>query len=277
MTPGLSRRSFLAAAGLVGGMGALSSGRRDGADPRIRFWLSPDAASYGDRLPIALRTYLEHAVSPVFDEVEISFGGVVDVSTEDGYGVFGGEDGWAERVTAGFLGRGGVRSVDGVNLLVTDGAMSTAPTGAALRGAATVGGARHLLGLPNVREITPVMPFSYPLWVMQVVIHECGHALGLAHDHGGIEIDADRVIVTPMVSSYAWADEELRARQFDYEYSACGDRYRSVGDRRRYLSLGFSSCATARLRCWNAGVLPKNGLTGCCSACLGPRATWTRR
>ena len=257
-------------------MGTLSSGFRDGADPRIRFWLSPNAASYGDRIPTAVSAYLEHAFSPVYDEVELSFGGIVDVPTEDGYDVFVGEDGWAERVTAGFLGAGDVRSVDGVNLLVTDGAMSSAPTGAALRGAATVGGARYLLGLPNVGKLPTVTPFSYPLWVMQVVIHECGHALGLAHDHGAIEIESDRVIVTPMVSSYAWADEELRARQFDYEYSACGDRYRSVGDRRRYLSLGFSSCATARLRCWNAGVLPRNGLTGCCSTCLGPGVPWTR-
>jgi len=208
----------------------------------VRVWLTERASAY-DGVRERARGYLRRALEPAVADLDVSFGDPVDASTEDAYRLL--MDGEWPLHLAGEVGDGGV--ADDVNLLVTDGDMSETPTGAGVSHVAAVGGARHLAQMPPAAEAPDVMAQTREAHVTQVLLHEVGHALGLQHDHGTITPIDDGVIVTPMVSAYAWLPPEVKARHFDYEQSACGQPYVDVGSSRRDLALDYSTCAASAL------------------------------
>lgn len=150
---------------------------------------------------------------------------------------------WPRLVVAGFLGRGPVRPVGAVNVLVTDGDPSSDPAGYGMWRVAAVTGARYLARLPPTIRETAVSDYSTSAAVAQLLLHECGHALGLAHDHGEVTVEGDAVTASPMVGSYAWADEDVARRQVGSGQNACGDALSSGNERQRRLALRYSDCA----------------------------------
>lgn len=245
----MNRRTFLAGVGSAASLGVVFSRTRDAVDGiAIRFWLSEAADEYdavGDRV----RSYLEFAFDLEFWSVDVSYGGVVAVETEDGYdATMSGE--WPSTVAAGAGGLGSVDPVRDVNLLVTDGQIRTAPTGAGVPHVASVGGAAAVGSLPPVDERPSVVPYSTPDRVMQVVVHEVGHALGLDHEHGVAVRRGDAVVATPMLSAYAWDAD------YDADRSHCGSAYPDTEGRDRALTYEFSSCAKERLREYSGGFVP---------------------
>ncbi|WP_276252943.1 peptidase M10A and M12B matrixin and adamalysin [Halomontanus rarus] len=219
----------------------------------VRFWLSARAAGYESIEP-RIVSYLEAAFDPVYDTVDVSAGGVVPAQSEHGYDVMRTGE-WPARVAAELTDRDGNGPVD-VNLLVTDGSMSQAPSGAGIPHLASVGGARYIGETPPRDAVDDVVPYTTPARVMQVLIHEVGHALGLAHEHGTIRNVEEATVVSPMISTYAWASDPRSRRQFDADHSACGALYPVDRDGRRKLSYAFSSCATAKLREYRGGLRP---------------------
>lgn len=236
--------------GAVGGLGAAGYTTRS-RERRVdvRVWLSERAATY-DGVEERARGYLRRALDPAADDLAVSVAGTVDTSTEDAYHLLTGGE-WPLS-----LARRPGDVADDVNLLVTDGDMSETPTGAGVQHVAAVGGARHLAQMPPADDAPDVMAHTTPAYVTQVLLHEVGHALGLRHDHGAIAPVDDGVIVTPMVSAYAWLPPEVRERHFDYDRSACGRPYVHVGSSRYDLALDYSACARSALADYRGGVLP---------------------
>lgn len=241
----LTRRAFLGrTAGGMAGMTGLAAGSLTFDGPiRIRVWFSERAAGYSG-LRDRIETYLGVAFAGLDEPVEVSFGGTVSVSTEDGYRVTASGE-WPSKL-ANSLGDGSGLPVRGVNLLVTDGSMEEAPTGVGFPHVASVGGARHVAAMPPGEIDRSVFPFTGSIHSTQVLIHECGHALGLRHNHGQIVDREHAVVVTPMVSSYAWAAEESGG--FSAEASACGPAYPDVAGKRGYLDMALSTCALTHIR-----------------------------
>ncbi len=242
----MKRRTVLGSVGSLLSVGALAYASRDPVDHvDVRFWLSERAATY-DGVAETVDAYLATALDLEWWSLEVSFGGVVSVSTEHGAAVTTSGE-WPSRVIAGSVGHGDVDPVADVNLLVTDGEMQTAPTGYGLPHVASVGGARHLAeaSAPD-RRSTP-LPYTTPNRVAQVLVHEVGHALGLDHDHGVAYRRGDTVVATPMLSTYAWdPDYDGRSRC----HSLASER---AGDDRR-LACAFSECARRELETYDGGL-----------------------
>jgi hypothetical protein len=239
----VDRRSFLKGCAHVGTVGTLAK-RRWSSDGSldVRVWLSERAAERGDAGRRAVE-YLELAFGAVRDDVTVSRGGTVTVRREHGYEVMQRGE-WPGAVATGLAGDHGVDPVDDVNLLVTDGAMDTAPTGTGGAHVAAVGGAQALAAMPPADSTAPVVPYSTPARVTQVLLHECGHALGLSHDHGTVERRDDAVVATPMLSSYAWTGSRDRG--------GCGDGSEPAeAAAERRLSFLFSDCAAAEIAAYN--------------------------
>jgi len=231
----MNRRSFLKACLHAGTAGTLL-GRYtpDEETFEVRVWVSERAAERG---PVASRAkgYLVRAFGAVRDDVSVTSGGTVSVAREHGYDVvMSGE--WPGVLAEGATGGSDLSPVDDVNLLVTDGPMETAPTGGGGAHVAAVGGARYLAAMPPVAETPPVVRYSEPARITQVVLHECGHAIGLTHDQGSVRTRGDLAIATPMISNYAWSDG------YDPSQGACGAVGTLDAERRR-LALVFSDCA----------------------------------
>ncbi|MCU4741365.1 peptidase M10A and M12B matrixin and adamalysin [Natronoglomus mannanivorans] len=248
----MKRRAFLGTVGSLGSLGVIGYTSRSPVETlEIRFWLSEQAATY-DGVPDRIREYLQLAFDLEFWTLEVSFGGTVPVSTEDGANVtIHGE--WPSRVVAGYFGRGEITPVADVNLLVTDGQMRTAPTGYGIPHIASVGGARHIAELEPVEfgDRYDVVPYRTPERVMQVLVHEAGHALGLNHDHGVTFRKGDAVTASPMLSAYAWDPE------YDGDRSSCGTVYPETDDLGRKLTFSFSACAQRRLEGYQGGFTRK--------------------
>ena len=229
---------------------------RESADTlEIGVWLSTGAARYegvGERI----RDYLE----PIFDlgfwTLDLSIGGTVDVSTEDGARVTSHGE-WPLTLAAGAVGREFTPAAD-VNLLVTDGQMQRGPTGYGYPHVASVGGARHLAALEPFDDLLAAQAVDADRWIvpnetptrsLQILVHEIGHALGLDHAHGRSFRDRDAIVATPMLSSYAWNGDS------DVERSACGAPYPNPGARKRKLSFRFSDCARRELATYDGSVI----------------------
>ncbi|WP_252698382.1 hypothetical protein [Natronosalvus vescus] len=153
----------------------------------------------------------------------------------------------------GHQGTNGIDPVTDVNLLVTDGAMEHAPTGIGVYNLASVGGARYLERVPPRAEIADIVPYESSMQVMQVLLHEIGHVLGLAHEHGSIESIDEGTVASPMVSTYAWVDER---GQFSADQCACGGLYPERRDGNYYLSFDFSTCAREKLQRYHGEFRP---------------------
>lgn len=245
----MKRRVFLGAVGSLTTIGAVAYATRSPVDRLgVRFWLSSGAADYVG-IEEKIQTYLNYAFDFEWWSVECSYGGVVDVSTEDGADVTRHGE-WPAALVAGRIGHRSIDPAEHVNLLVTDGQMRTAPTGYGIPHVASVGGARHLSKLEPPTTALGVVPYTTPNRVVQVVIHEVGHALGLRHEHGVLYREGDSEVTTPMLSTYAWDPSA------EYERSRCGTVYPDPDDQRRTrkLSLAFSSCARESLEAYRGGL-----------------------
>lgn len=220
----------------------------------VRFWFSDRAAQY-DGVRSRVESYLERAMSAVYDDVTVSNGKSLPVRSEDGYWVTRSGE-WPQRVVEGIALDGEIDSVADVNLLITDGEMERAPTGAALPNIASVGGGRYLSALPPRSAVDDVVPLATPTRVMQTLLHEVGHALGLRHEHGSIDAEDGSVVVSPMVGTYAWEDDRTQREQFDAERNACGSSYPSDRNDDRYLSYSFSNCEVEQFRRYSGGLFP---------------------
>lgn len=250
----LGRRRFLSAA-VAGGLGVAGYLKRPNERTlNVRVWTSRAAAEY-DGLPDRLLGYLRRALADAHGAVELSYGGTVDVATEHAYDVVLSGD-WPRRVVAGAAGVGHTDAVDDVNLLVTDGDIRETPSAAGAANVGAAGGARHLAEMPPPSAAPRTMPVSLPALATQVLVHECGHALGLRHTHGAVYDRAAGTVVTPMVSAYAWAPADVRDHYLGTHANTCGREFEPVSRRRARMSLVFSECARQRIRSYRGGPIP---------------------
>lgn len=242
----MNRRAFLGSVGAVASGGILSRRALAGEDPvRVRVWFSDRAAEYDD-LETRVRGYLGAALDQGCEAVRITVSDEsVSLPDENGRSVLARE--WPIRVVEGVAGLSDVDPTTGVNLLVTDGDPTQQPAGFARPHVAAATGARYVARMPPVEEASAVVPYTTAAASTQLLLHECGHALGLGHGHGSATVTEDGVAASPMVGSYLWRDEEAR-RQYIGATNACGETYPSpdAGEGRR-LGLRYSACALAAL------------------------------
>ncbi|MEY7849527.1 peptidase M10A and M12B matrixin and adamalysin [Natrarchaeobius sp. A-rgal3] len=261
----MNRRHVLGAIGSVGSLGTLAYATRDPVESlEVRLWLSDGAAAYDG---VAERTleYVERLMEFEFWTLEVSFGGVVPVSTEDGARVTSAGE-WPLALASGTVGSSDVEPADDVNLLVTDGQMKRAPTGYGLPHIASVGGARHIADLEPFEEFVEsgpegdverrIVPLQTPTRTIQILLHEVGHALGLHHEHGVAFRYGDAVVATPMLSTYAFSSNS------PYDHSRCGTSYPDPSGLKWRLSLAFSTCARRELASYSGGVRPRTPREG---------------
>lgn len=227
--------------------------RRAGRPPpealAVKLWLTDEAAAYSACRDRAAG-YLRRALTPAGFDVEVSYGGrplrfeAADRRIERTV--------WPRRVLASVAGTGGIDPVRDVNLLVTDGTVSGPTVGYAYDHVATVPGARFLAASPPADTAPAVVDYSAPTAVAQLLVHEVGHALGLDHDHGSVDVDETAVTASPMVSGYAWGANGVRA---EFLQGSGGTATRPpVGDRSRRLSMQFSASAERALRSYRGGL-----------------------
>lgn len=230
------------AAGFAGSLGLLGVGS-GGSQPTldVSVWASEDAAEYPD-LHGRVLDLLEPAFAEAGVEADVTSGHrPIDLDEEGGPGLLA--ETWPRLVLSGALRQGPVQPVGDVNLLVTDGDPHAEPPGYGMRGIAAVTGARYLASLPESIRATGVTDYTVRGAVAQLLLHEVGHALGLKHTHGAVSVDGDAVIASPMVSAYAWADENVRRRQLGRDANLCGESFPSVERDRRKLGLRYADCA----------------------------------
>ena len=237
----MERREFVSCLGCAGILPALWTGTHVIDRPiQIRYWVSPRAARIADHE--GLLPYVETALEPVFSSIDVSYGGIVPVSKEDGYEVMRSGE-WPLRMLTDSGTADG--PVPDANLLLTDGPMGPDPPGFARGPFASLGGASHLATVPDRNAVDDIVNYDLTMYTIQIFLHELGHTLGLAHDHGSILPASDGHVASPMVSGYAW---QPPSDQFSSDHSHCGMVYPDSVDGNRYLSLTFSSCAQDHLR-----------------------------
>lgn len=250
----MKRRKFLLAAGIAGSLGATRGWASAPARPLgVKVWFDEASASYpgvGERVAGFLRSALEHAGR----EVVIEFPPSTVTFDADRWTVM--RRAWPGTVLSSLAGAGPVDPARDVNLLVTDDAVDGAWAGYAMAHVAAIGGARHLAAMPPADRTPKVVEPTVPAATTQLLLHECGHALGLAHRHGTLATDGETAIASPMVGTYPWADESVRRRQFDFDRGACGQPYPAVGSKQRRLALRYGDCAGRHLARYRGGLLP---------------------
>ncbi|PSQ07743.1 peptidase M10A and M12B matrixin and adamalysin [Halobacteriales archaeon QS_5_68_33] len=241
----MNRRAFLAGCGAVASLGVFGRGGLASDDPlRIRVWLSDRAAEY-DKVGSRACEHLDSALAPVGDGVQVTMAEeTVTLPAEGGRQVLARH--WPRRVLEGAVG-GDVNPTTGVNLLVTDGDPTEQPAGYGRRYVAASTGARYIAEMDLPEEAPGDLRYSVAGVATQLLLHECGHALGLTHAHGRATVSDGRVVASPMVGSYLWRPAEVR-RQYLDETNACGDPLpppTAEGERR--LGLRYSPCALGAL------------------------------
>lgn len=242
----MRRREFLSSVGSLGLLGVSDLPHRAADDTlTARVWLTDAAASY-DGLRDRIEEFFRAAFGPSFHRVDLSFGTPVAASTEDAYELMTSLE-WPLTLLKGRVGLGPHQPVADVNLLVTDGDVTTSYTGLGTHSVAAVSGARHVAAMSPRAETPDEVPFSLPAMRTQVLLHEAGHALGLRHDHGSLDVRGDDAVASPMVSTYPWASAEVRDGQFAFDERACGESYPDVSGKRCRLSFEFSACARRAL------------------------------
>ena len=250
---GMRRRNLLLKLGALGTVGSVGVASTLVGDVDVRWWATPRAARYpGLRERVA--DYLEVGFGDVALSVNVSYGGVTSFPTEDAHRLVTG-GAWPRRLLDG-VADDRTAPVDDVNLLVTDGSMRRAPTGAGIPYVAAVGGARYIARTPPAEDAERVVPDRLPMRTVQILLHECGHALGLRHDHGTIRESGTAAVVSPMVSGYAWASGPIRRREFDFESNRCGRPYPAIAGRDSRLLLRFDDCERRGLYRYRLPDLP---------------------
>jgi len=246
----VNRRAFLGTLGAVASAGLLGRRALGADDPlAVRVWTSERAAAY-DELTARVRGYLQSGLEPVVGAVEVGVSdGPIPLANEGGRFTLARR--WPRLVLEGASGFGRLDPVGGVNLLVTDGDPTNQPAGFARPHVAAVTGAGALARMAPAAETPAVVPYSLRAAATQLLLHECGHAIGLGHEHGAVTETEDGVVATPMVSSYAWASPSVRAEHLAADRNVCGDGYppqsvRTDGERR--LALRYADCATRAVR-----------------------------
>lgn len=249
---GLTRRSFLLSTGALGSA-SVSGGAFSAPETEltVKVWFTERAAEYD--VWETLEGHVRRAFDPAREGVVVEHGGTVEVSTENGYRlVTGGE--WPGMLARGAVG-GATRPSDDVNLLVTARSMHEFPTGGGIPHVAAVGGASALADLPPVERCPEVTGWSDAAYALQVLLHECGHALGLDHEDGTMEPAGDELVVSPMVSGYPWESESVRDEQFDAEEGSCGCEFVRPEGRDPRLMLVFSDCERERITEYDGGYV----------------------
>lgn len=244
----MDRRAFLGTLGAAISAGLL--GRRALAvdDPLVvRVWTSERAAAH-DEVGERVRGYLRAALEPAVGAVEVQLAADrVALPREDGRAVLARR--WPRLVLEGAGGLRGIDPVGGVNLLVTDGDPTSRPAGFARPHVAASTGAAAISRMDPAAETPPTVPYSVPAAATQLLLHECGHALGLDHDHGAAYEADGAVVATPMVSSYLWASESVREKYLRPAANVCGDRYPPAdADGERQLHLRYAECVHDTMR-----------------------------
>ena len=242
----VNRRRFLGAAGAILSAAVVGDRSLSARDPlRVRLFLTDRASDY-DGLAARVQGYLGAALDEAHSETRIT---VVDrdvsLPSEEGQSSLSRR--WPLMVVRSAARRRDVKLTDGVNLLVTDGDPRNQPAGFARRHVAAATGARLIARMPPVAETDAVVPYTIRAAATQLVIHEVGHALGLAHAHGRATVTDGGVAASPMVGSYIWQGAKARRRYLGAA-SACGDPF-TVPDAGapRQLDLRYSACAIAEL------------------------------
>lgn len=256
----VSRRLFVGSVGSLLSLGTLGTlgyaARPPSKTLEVRVWFSDGAAQY-DGVAERVLEYLGELLAYEYWQLDLSEGGVVSTSVEDGARVTKRGE-WPSIIAAGAVGARDLEPAADVNLLVTDGQITTAPTGFAIPHVASVGGAQYLASLPSIDTLeATVRETEYPhkiVWndrptrAIQLLLHELGHALGLTHGDGVAFRDGNAIVATPMLSSYAWDPN------YEDDQSRCGAHYATATGRDRKLSLTFSSCAQRELQNYDGNV-----------------------
>ncbi|MFB6150637.1 MAG: peptidase M10A and M12B matrixin and adamalysin [Haloarculaceae archaeon] len=213
----------------------------------VRVWAS-DRAAERDGLEPRVRGYLHAALDPVVEVVGVQFSErTVSLPAETGREVL--SQRWPRIVAEGAAGLRELDPIAGVNLLVTDGDPRTRPAGFARPQVAATTGAKQLAAMPPADEAPAVVRYSVRAAATQLLLHECGHALGLSHDHGSANAANDAVVASPMVSSYLWKSEKRRTAALDGPTNACGEGYPPPdAEGERFLRMRYADCARRALR-----------------------------
>jgi|GEM_PF-479674 len=211
----MNRRRFLLSAGSVATLGLLN--RSSYSDPTpltIKIWVTEAATAYPSCRRRSVE-YLRPALASARPDVSFSFGRQpVSVAGDDRYVE---RIDWPRQVLAGAAGAGPIDPVADVNLLLTDGSITDSSVGYAYDHIATVPGARYLASMPAADSVPSVVDYSQSAAVVQLLLHEVGHALGLGHQHGSVVASSGHVTVSPMVSGYAWAPAAVQAAELPAE------------------------------------------------------------
>lgn len=250
----MKRRKFLLAAGIAGSLGATRGWAASPDRPlAVKVWFDEAAAAYpsvGERVG----GYVRRALVDAGREATVEHARSTLAFDGDRWTVM--RRAWPRMVLSSLVGAGPVDPARDVNLLVTDDAVDGEWAGYASTNVAALGGARHLAAMPPVERTPGVVEPTLPAATAQLLLHECGHALGLAHRHGSLTTDGGTAIASPMVGAYPWATEAVRRRQFGFERSACGQPYPAVDSKRRRLGLRYGDCAGRQLARYRGGLLP---------------------
>lgn len=241
----MNRRAFLGSVGAVASVGLLGRTALGSGDAlRVRVWLS-DRATEHEGLQSRVQGYLRAGLASVVEDVRVTVSEeTVALPAEGGRRVLARH--WPRLVAEGAVG-GEVDPTLGVNLLVTDGDPTEQPAGYGHRHVAASTGAGHIAEMPPADEAGAAVPYSVAGVATQLLLHECGHALGLTHDHGSATVSDEGVVSSPMVGSYLWRPPAVR-RQYLDGTTACGDPVPPpTVDGERLLGLRYSPCAVSAL------------------------------
>jgi hypothetical protein len=248
----VKRRDVLFGAGAVLSLGVVGRAARPPPDTfAVKLWFTDEAAAYPTCRDRATG-YLRRVLTLAGFDVEFSYGDRPLRFEADDRRVE--RECWPRRVVTSVAGTGDVDPVRDVNLLVTDGTVSGSTVGYAYDHVAAVPGARFLAASPPADEVPAVVDYSVPAAVAQLLVHEVGHALGLDHGHGSVDVDETAVTASPMVSGYAWKEDGGGSGGDPLHGSGRTAAGPPVENRTRRLSMRFSASAERALRSYRGGL-----------------------